>query len=255
MPLLEERNLDNMRIDIKSARGKLLTSFPFFVVLWLLGLTGVAQSSELGAGFGGFKYSGDLARGISIKSIKPSGTIFYRSNISDAVSFRAAISAGGLTGSDSKTPIDPFAEQRNQSFNVFLLEASTVFEYHFLKWRDPNSINRWTPYFFGGFAIFGLSGMGPKPVQYSNLQPALPFGFGFKYVLNPKWYLGAEFGARKTFFDYLDNLGDGDGTIKNFDYGNRFDNDHYYSIGLSLTYSFYVIPCPTSPYRKNYRDR
>ncbi|MEQ9166212.1 MAG: DUF6089 family protein, partial [Fulvivirga sp.] len=110
-----------------------------------------------------------------------------------------------------------------------------------------------TPYLFGGLAIFGVSGMGDKPEEYSNIQPSIPFGLGFKYVLNPKWYMGLEFGARKTFFDYLDNVGPGDIVVKDYQYGNRFDNDHYFFIGLSMTYSFYTIPCPTSPYKKNYR--
>jgi len=214
-----------------------------------------AQQSEIGFGLGGFKYTGDLARGISLKSINPAGTAFYRTNLSNAVSFRVSLTAGKLGGSDEKTTIDPFAQQRDASFDIFLFEASTVFEYHFLKWRNEETLIRWTPYLFGGIGIFGISGMGEKPAEYSNIQPALPFGLGVKYILNPKWYIGFEYGARKTFFDYLDNVSGGDGVFKNYEYGNPNDNDLYHYIGISLTYSFYTIPCPNSPYRKNYRQR
>ncbi|UII34430.1 DUF6089 family protein [Fulvivirga ulvae] len=245
-----------MKHNILNISGKALLCFPVFVFIWLIVFNkAMAQETEIGFGLGGFKYSGDLSRGINLKSIKPAGTVFFRSNISKAVSFRIAATAGKLAGSDEKTPIDPFAENRDHSFDIFLFEASTVFEYHFLKWRDESTLLRWTPYFFGGFAIFGVSGESEKPEEYSNVQPAVPFGFGFKYVLNPKWYLGAEFGARKTFFDYLDNVSSGDGTIKDYQYGNKFDNDLYYFMGVSLTYSFYTIPCPSSPYKKNYRRR
>lgn len=223
------------------------------LVFSCISLLGVSQHAEIGFGFGGYKYFGDLSRGISIKSISPAGNVYYRSNLSNEVSFRAGITAGKLTGSDILTPIDPFAENRAASFNIFLFEVSTVFEYHFLKWRQANSIIRWTPYLFGGMAIFGVSGMDEKPAEYSNIQPAIPFGVGFKYVLNPKWYIGLELGFRKTFFDYIDNVSAGDGIIKDYNYANRFDNDHYSFIGLSLTYSFYDIPCPTSPYKPNYR--
>jgi len=230
--------------------------FPFFVIIGLLlTVTAHAQETEIGFGVGGFKYTGDLARGISIKSIKPAGTAFFRTNMSNAVSFRVAATAGKLGASDSKTTIDPFAAERNAQFDIFIFEASTVFEYHFLKWRSESTMIRWTPYFFGGLAIFGMSGMDDKPAEYSNIQPSIPFGFGFKYILNPKWYVGIEYGARKTFFDYLDNISGGEGVIKDYEYANPNDTDLYHYVGISLTYSFYTIPCPVSPYRKNYRSR
>ncbi len=237
--------------------GRPFTGFPIFIFVFLFinSFSSFAQETEIGFGVGGLKYSGDLSRGISLKSINPAGTVFFRNNISDAVSFRIGLTGGRLAASDDRTPIDPFAENRDASFSIFLFEASTVFEYHFLKWRQEHTLIRWTPYLFGGIAIFGISGEGDKTAEYSNIQPAIPFGLGVKYILNPKWYLGAEFGARKTFFDYLDNLSDGDGTVKNFQSGNPFDNDAYYYLGISLTYSFYTIPCPTSPYKRNYRSR
>ena len=244
-----------MKYFNRIGKGKMSSCLSLFLLLILVLGSAEAQETEIGFGVGGLKYSGDLSRGFNLKAIRPAGTVFFRSNLSKAVSFRIAATAGTLTGSDQQTPIDPFSENRRQSFDIFLFEASTVFEYHFLKWREESSPLRWTPYFFGGIGIFGISGMDDKPAEYSNVQPAIPFGFGFKYVLNPKWYLGAEFGARKTFFDYLDNVSTGDGTIKDYQYGNKFDNDLYYYMGLSLTYSFYTIPCPTSPYKKNYRKR
>jgi hypothetical protein len=121
-------------------------------------------------------------------------------------------------------------------------------EYHFLNWRDDKHILRYTPYLFGGFGLFGLTGAQNKPEQYSSIQGAIPFGVGMKYIINPKWYLAAEFGARKTFFDYLDNIGAGDQRFKNYQYGNPNDNDMYYFFGVSLTRTFYVIPCPVNPY-------
>ena len=237
-------------------KGKLLIGFPLFVLASLLFSKRIhAQETEIGFGVGGFRYSGEFVRGIGLGSINPAGTVFFRNNLSNAVSFRVSLTGGRLAGSDSQTTIDPFAEERDASFSIFLFEASAGFEYHFLKWRQEHTLVRWTPYLFAGLGIFGISGEGDKPEEYSNIQPSIPFGFGFKYVLNPKWYLGLEFGARKTFFDYLDNLSNGDGVIKNYQTGNRFDNDAYYYVGLSLTYSFYVIPCPTSPYKRNYRSR
>lgn len=245
--LLRERNSDSMLKLLNLRKVILLFSGVLFSI------SANCQETEVGFGIGGLKYFGDLSRGINFKSFKPAATAYFRTNLNDEVSFRLGLSGGKLGASDASTPIDIFASNRNASFDIFLFEVSTVFEYHFLNWRQENSIIRWTPYLFGGIGIVGISGMEDKPAEYSNIQPMIPFGAGIKYVLNPKWYVGLELGFRKTFFDYLDNLSDGDGVIKNYDYGNRFDNDHYLFLGLSLTYSFYTIPCPTSPYKKNYR--
>ncbi len=246
-PPSRERNLDNMLLTKYLRKAALISVCLFFFT------SSFGQETEVGFGLGGFKYFGDLSRGINLGAFRPAGTAYFRTNLNKEVSFRLGLTGGKLAGSDASTPIDIFSDNRDASFDIFLFEVSTVFEYHFLNWRQENSIIRWTPYLFGGIGIFGISGMDDKPAEYSNIQPMIPFGVGVKYVLNPKWYVGLELGFRKTFFDYLDNLSAGEGVIKNYDYGNRFDNDHYLFLGVSLTYSFYTIPCPTSPYKKNNR--
>lgn len=206
-----------------------------------------AQSSEVGFGLGTFNYSGDLVQFYNFRFSKPAATVFYRSNLSNVVSFRAAITAG-LIGA-SEVPTDAFASQRNTSFRHFLYEGSTVMEYHFLNWRDSKRYVRFTPYLFGGVALFGFTGEVDRTQAYSTVQMAIPFGAGVKYVLNPKWYLALEFGMRKTFFDYLDNISGGDFRNKNYQYGNDSNNDHYYFLGVTITRTFYTIPCPTNPYK------
>jgi len=213
----------------------------------LLSTSLFAQRSEIGFGVGTFNYTGDLVRTYDFKYSKPAATAFYRSNLSKVVSFRAGITAGKIGASEK--PIDPFAVNRDASFDVFLLEASTVMEYHFLNWRETKRFVRFTPYLFAGLGIFGLSGNGPKTEEYSNVQAAIPFGGGVKYIYNPKWYISLEFGIRKTFFDYLDNISKGNPRDKNYQYGNPNDNDNYYFLGITLTRTFYNIPCPTNPYK------
>lgn len=220
-----------------------------FIAVFILSQSVFAQRSEIGFGIGTFNYTGDLARTYNFLNSKPAGTVFYRSNLSKVVSFRAGVTAGKVGASDLKRPVDAFAVQRKASFDIFLFETSTVMEYHFLNWRDTKHILRFTPYLFGGLALFGISGNNNKTSEYSNVQGAIPFGAGIKYIVNPKWYLALEFGARKTFFDYLDNVSVGDQARKNYQYGNPFDNDAYYFLGLSITRTFYEIPCPTNPYK------
>jgi hypothetical protein len=209
----------------------------------------LTQRSEIGAGLGVFNYTGDLVRTYDPTTSKPAATVFYRSNISSVISLRTSITGGKIGASDSRTPIDPAAIRRAASFNLFLLEAGASFEYHFLDWRDSKRRLRFTPYLFAGAALFGITGTENKSAEYSNIQLAIPFGGGMKYVLNPKYYIAFEFGIRKTFFDYLDNVSDGIPSVKNYQYGNSFDFDNYFFTGITLTYTFYEIPCPGSPYR------
>jgi len=82
-----------------------------------------------------------------------------------------------------------------------------------------------------------------KVTDYSSVQPVIPFGVGVEYDLGERLNLGFEFGARKLFFDFLDNVSGGDPTIKNYQYGNLHDRDWYYSTGVTLTYTLYSVPC------------
>jgi len=226
----------------------LFTKWTFALILAAFSFSStLAQRSELGFGIGTFNYTGDLVRNYNFKYSKPAITAFYRANISTVVSFRAALTAGKLGASEK--PIDAFAARRNASFNLFVFEASPVMEYHFLNWRDSKKFVRFTPYLFAGVGLFGMSGNANKTASYSDIQPCIPFGGGVKYVYNPKWYLSLEFGVRKTFFDYLDNISDGTPRRKTFQYGNPNDNDHYFFFGISLTRTFYDIPCPKNPYK------
>jgi len=208
----------------------------------------LSQRSELGFGLGTFNYTGDLVRSYNFAFSKPAATVLYRLNLSKVVSVRTSLTGGKLGASDKIDPLDAFAAKRAASFNVFLLELSGVFEYHFLDWRDPKRHLRFTPYLFAGVGLFSITGNAAKTAEYSNVQISIPFGGGIKYVLNPKWYLALDLGIRKTFFDYLDNISGGNPRLKNYQYGSASDLDNYFFFGVTLTRTFYDIPCPKNPY-------
>ena len=209
----------------------------------------ISQSSEIGGGLGVFNYTGDLVRTYDFSTSKPAATFYYRNNISRVISFRTALTAGQIAASDRQTPIDPFAVKRNASFDIFLAELSGTFEYHFLDWRDDKRRLRFTPYLFTGLGLFSISGNPNKTAEYSNVQLSVPLGGGMKYVLNPRYYIGFELGMRKTFFDYLDNVSDADPSRKAYGQGNPNDYDNFFFTAITLTYTFYDIPCAKNPYR------
>ncbi len=217
--------------------------FLLLLIIAVLPLNVVAQYSEIGGGIGGFNYTGDLIVGYKPLTTRPGGSLFYRYNLSEPLSVRFGITAGNIYGSDYP-PVDPFADERNYEFSIFAVEFATMFEYHFFDYKSEKSLIRWSPYLTFGAGIFTFFGHGEKNGAYSNVQPVIPVGLGFKYLINPKFILGIEYAARVTFFDYIDNISEGDLRVKNYQYGNWHTNDMYYYLGLTLNYAFYEIPCP-----------
>ena len=219
----------------------------FLLLIFCSGtLYGQKSQSELGFGLGVLNYTGDLTQSLKPRYFRPGVNGHFRLNISNATSFKASLTGGRIVGSDQQAPVDSFAVRRDHEFGIYLVEVAGIFEYHFFKWKENPQV-RWTPYVFGGLGLFTVMGSEVKK-EYSSIQPVLPFGMGVKYVLNPRHMLEFQFGARKTFFDYLDNVSEGDLSSKNFQYGNWRDNDMYYYMGFSFTISFYDIPCPKVPY-------
>lgn len=228
----------------------MVTSFPKGLCIALLGLlsisslTAYAQRYEVGLGIGGLTYTGDMVRDYRIENNRPGGMLLFRYNVNNYLTLRGHFMGGALYGNDNK-PIDAFADARNApDFTISVLELAGMVEYYFLDYKEDINLLRWSPYFFIGLGTswFGQH-QNPKE-SYSSFQPVIPFGLGFKYLLNREWSIGIEGGARKTFFDYIDNLSGGDLVYKDLQYGNQYDKDWYYFVGFTVSYTFYTIPCP-----------
>ncbi len=227
---------------------------PIFILLFLSTTISFSQKREIGGGIGMLSYTGDLSRNALTNPIKPAATVFYRFNMRDHISIRVSFVGGGLAGTDTK-PIDAFSVARASSFNIFLYEFATGLEYYFLDFRSKNAPQNWSPYFYGGLGLFGMLGHEASAFTYSPIQIAIPLAFGFRYRATPKWSFSLEAGIRATFFDYVDNYSEGDLFVKNYQYGNPEDNDKYYFAGVSLSYTFYSVICPTLPIKQGYRRR
>ncbi|REE01682.1 hypothetical protein C7460_103199 [Marinoscillum furvescens DSM 4134] len=204
---------------------------------------------EFGGGIGGMHYTGDLNAYPRLEKTRLSGNLVYRLNLSEIVSFKFGLTAGNIVGND-ENPRDALAEERQHSFNHRIIEFSSTFEYHFLSYRSDKNRSKWSPFIFLGFGLTQIGNTSPTYEDYSKIQPVIPMGGGVKYELTKRLTLTGEMGARKTFFDYLDGVSDGDQRIKNFRYGNPNDKDWYFYTGVSLTYVLYKIPCPF-PYVPN----
>ncbi|MEQ9297679.1 MAG: DUF6089 family protein [Cyclobacteriaceae bacterium] len=216
------------------------------VIVWLFLFLGVslnsqAQFLEYGGGIGILNYSGDLDRGYPIDNIRFGIRAFHRMSLSDIVAVKYAIGYGKVAGSDDN-PIDPFAAIRRHSFERGVFEGTMTFEYNFLDYKDDHSPIRWSPYVFGGIGFARV--FGERTKDYNKIQPMIPFGLGFKHLIGKQFALGLEIGLRKTFFDELDEVSEGDVAIRDFTYGNPEDDDWYSFTTFSISYILYKIPCP-----------
>lgn len=195
-----------------------------FLILTSTYFTSFSQNFHIGL-FGGFaNYQGDLTDKFYVKnSTKGAGGISLQYEVTERFMLRGGFTYAKITGNDdfnTKT----YLQQRNLDFTSSLSELSIIGEYSIF-----NIYNiRWTPYVFGGLAIFrfnpytydtehqkvflkslstegqGLEGYDNKP--YSLTQVAIPFGGGVKYAINDNIRVGAEIGIRKTFTDYIDDV-------------------------------------------------
>lgn len=150
-----------------------------------------------------------------------------------------AVKTGFLYGEirgDDKLTEEFFRKNRNLHFKSPIYEFSTTIEASFMKEqvghryrlrgiRGQKAFGLYT-YVFAGIGAFyfnpkaqlngkwvdlqplGTEGQGLVPTRrkYSLIQMCIPVGIGFKYTLNRQLGFGIEYGLRKTFTDYLDDV-------------------------------------------------
>lgn len=186
------------------------------------------KSAEIGIFLGGSYYIGDLnPTGHFNQFTKPAGGIVFRYNLNPRLSARANVLFGSLEAHDEFSG-SVSQQQRNLSFKSPLTEASAQLEFNFLDYAIGNEKKKFTPYIFFGLAVFQFSPKGQLNNNWVNLQPlgtegqgleggatkkkyklvqmSIPFGVGIKTNLSKNIGLSIEWGMRKTFTDYLDDV-------------------------------------------------
>lgn len=129
-----------------------------------------------------------------------------------------------MAGDDRYNEKD-YLRARNLNFESRITELSLVGEFSTFNVSEK----RWSPYAFGGLALFRFNpytfdpidnkvflkplsteGQGlsryPERRPYALTQLALPFGGGVKLAINENIRIGAEVGLRYLFTDHLDDV-------------------------------------------------
>lgn len=206
-----------------------------------------AQKFEIGAFAGGMFYRGEVSK-FSWRSPGGMAGVMFRQNWNGAISTQLSVSNGNIQASDKDNPNDALARQRDFSFKTRIFEIAFLGQYNFYDFGHFTDSSPWTPYIFVGVAAFNMSVQniadGTLP-PYTPLQVAIPFGIGAKFMVNENWNISLEFGARKTFTDYLDDVYVRSGRNPNLFSGNPNNKDTYFALNLGISYVFQNSHCPT----------
>lgn len=196
-----------------------------FLFLTCAVLISIAQKSgdrdwEIGASAGVSWYNGDLnpnkffgsdyshqALGISI-----------RKNLNQRFALRGQFLYGRLSANDDVSK-SAFQLNRNLNFSTPVYELSSTIEFNFLEYDPLINKYRFSPYSFIGLAffrfnpvteiegsIYELQPLATEGKSYSLVSVSIPFGFGFKWAITDRILFSADWGMRRSFTDYIDDV-------------------------------------------------
>ena len=201
------------------------------LVVLLLPLQGLrAQVSELGITGGVTYYIGDINPYKHYPArTKPMGGLLFRYNFGSRYALRAQALYGTLEAFDSDSP-DSLQQLRNLSFRANIFELALLGEINFFHYRAGGKDGKsWTPFVFAGLCYFRANPRAQLDNTWYDLQPlgtegqggtsedgggnlykvdqvGIPFGAGLKFALGKRVDLQLEWGLRRTFTDYLDDV-------------------------------------------------
>lgn len=199
-------------------------------ILMLLGPVTYGQSyktsTEIGFYGGGSYYLGDISPNRHFLDSKAAFGAVYRYNLSTRHSIRATAFYGNVEASDANSNYATL-QNRNLHFRSRLIELAVGYEIDFFKYRINDMKYPISPYFFYQIAYtrinpmtdyngnevalqpLGTEGQGTTLSdrnKYSLNQFAIPLGIGVKMNLRKGVAISMEYGIRKTFTDYLDDV-------------------------------------------------
>jgi len=206
----------------------LLILIAFFVFSFVGKAQQFKPNTEIGFIGGVSYYLGDLNT-IHFKNVLPAGGLVVRKNIDRRFSYKAELLYLNIAADDKNNPTDIIAIDRGLHFKSPVYELSGQIEFNFLPYEPGNALYTWTPFVYTGVSLFhftpqaenpyaewvdlqplGTEGQGTSEFssrsKYSLTQVAIPMGGGVKIAVNPSFNIILEYGIRKTFTDYLDDV-------------------------------------------------
>ena len=185
------------------------------------------RQSEVIVGGGTMNYIGDLNNQSVVSPLHAAGAIGVRTLFDNRWSVRVEAAYGRISCEKD------YIKLRNLSFRSDIFELCAMAEFNFRPFGPGATEAAWTPYIFGGIGVFHHNPMAlctgdlgdqswvalqplctegqgtslyPDRRPYALIQLSMPFGVGVKWRISKTFSLTAEYGFRKTWTDYLDDV-------------------------------------------------
>ena len=169
--------------------------------------------SELGFSVGTIYYIGDL------NQFRP----FYETNLAGGLMYRFNYTYGSLDADDKDSKII-INKNRDLNFHTNIHELVGGIEFHYLPFQLGTKRYPGTAYILAQFGAFYMNPktnyngqeITLKPLgtegqigrdRYSNIQICIPLGLGAKFSLGKSASFSFDVAIRKTFTDYIDDVG------------------------------------------------
>ncbi|RLD78463.1 MAG: hypothetical protein DRJ10_10290 [Bacteroidetes bacterium] len=213
-------------------------------ILWQINIQAQPKRHEIGAFIGTAYYMGDLNDSKLFYMPSPAFGLLYRYDLNSRYALKITGTYTTLRGDDSKSE-NLYQRQRAHSFSTRITEVSPMIEFNFLPFSAGSQQEYYSVYVTTGVGILFMQSPSNFPIH-----PVIPFGLGFKYGINRRIVVAAEWTYRKTFTDYIDQLlPDEYGTAGGSNDKQRsYDNskDWYSFAGITFTYKFALgsTSCP-----------
>jgi len=209
-----------------------VTARCIFIFLTLFSLNSRAQQpnflsrSEIGVHAGTMFYIGDLNQFKPFYKSKLAGSLVYRFNVHSRLTLRFNATYGNIAADDKDAKQDVILN-RNLNFKSQISEIAGGLEFHYMPFQFGNRRYIGTAYMITQIGVFhmnpqtefngatidlqsiGTEGQsktgGTKP--YQKYQICVPVGLGVKFSLGKFCSFNLDIAIRKTFTDYIDDVG------------------------------------------------
>jgi hypothetical protein len=198
-------------------------------------VAGVGATNFLGELGGADQIGTDFYKDLELKLTRPAVNFGMRYKITPQTAVKAGFTWGAVSGDDALTK-DIYRSARSINFRSHIVEFAAQYEFYLKKEQAGHRFrlrgirgrkaHGLYPYGFFGLSAFWFNPKGKaqdgtwtslkklgtegqyvaetrKP--YSRVSVAIPIGLGIKYKITRQWLIGAEYGKRKTFTDYIDD--------------------------------------------------
>lgn len=202
-------------------------------------VAGIGATQFLGDVGGRNQIGSDWFFDLDAPSTRYVANVGLRYKISPYVSAKGGLSFGEIYGDDQYTQ-EAYRSNRNIHFRSPIVELAGQIEVSWMREQIGSRYkirrvrgrgrrgSRVYVYGFAGVALLYMNPMAkssidgkwhslrrlntegqtvvPSRDRYSNFQLTIPFGIGMKYKVDKRSSIGIEYGLRKTFTDYMDDV-------------------------------------------------